>query len=223
MLDTLLQQISENKYGCEIGGPTNIAEIIYKHSINMDNVVFQIDTTWHSHSQEYNYYKDKKGKVIINDSVDIHHVASTHYDFVFSSHTLEHIANPLKAIREWLRIIKPCGHIIMIVPEKSECFDHKREYSKFSTLLTQYEKNVGEDDLSTLPDILRFHDLRRDPWAGSFENFTKRSLDNYHNRCLHHYVYNDDLLMEICNFFKCEFIYTETSGVNRWFMMKKLC
>ena len=33
--------------------------------------------------------------------------------------------------------------------------------------------------------------------------------------------YSDDLLMEICNFFQAEFIYKETQGLNRWFILKK--
>ena len=84
------------------------------------------------------YYQNKKGKVIINDAVNISLVQNDSYDFLFSSHSLEHIANPLKAIDEWLRIIKSNGYLIIIVPEKSLCFDHKRNYSNFSTLLSQY-------------------------------------------------------------------------------------
>jgi SAM-dependent methyltransferase len=163
----------------------------------------------------YQYYPNKSGSII-----NISNINDETYDFYFH-HSLEHIANPLKAIREWLRIIKNDGYIIIIVPEKSECFDHMRNYSSFSTLLTQYERNVGEDDLTTLPEILRNHDLRLDTPAGSFENFTRRSLDNYNNRCLRHYVYSDNLLMEICNYFNCEFVYNETQGLNRWFVMKK--
>ena len=159
--------------------------------------------------------------MFINDAVDISLVKNDSYDFCFSSHALEHIANPLKAIKEWLRIVRKNGHIVVIVPEKSACFDHKREYSKFSRLLTQYENNVGEDDLSTLPEILMKHYLSKDPPAGDLGAFTKRSLDNFNNRCLHHYVYNDALLMENCNYFRCEFVYKETQGCNRWFIMKK--
>jgi SAM-dependent methyltransferase len=143
------------------------------------------------------------------------------YDFCFSSHCLEHIANPLKAIKEWLRIIKNDGYVIIIVPEKSECFDHKRNYSNFSTLVSQYEKNVGEDDLSTLPEILQNHDLSMDGPAGNFQEFTQRSLKNFDNRCLHHYVYNSELLLDICNYFNCEFVHTITIGLNIWFVMKK--
>jgi SAM-dependent methyltransferase len=222
MLSKILSNITNNKHGVEIGGPSPTATVVYQNATSMDNVIFSNNTIWSKHTNVYKYYKDKKGKVIINDSVNISHVENDCYDFCFSSHALEHIANPLKAVSEWLRVIKKGGYIILIVPEKSVCFDHKRDYSQFSVLLSQYEKNVGEDDLSTLPEILRKHDLTMDKPAGNLEKFTKRSLNNFHNRCLHHYVYNDELLMEICNYFKCEFIYKETQGLNRWFIMKKI-
>jgi len=221
MLNETLSRITNNKFGVEIGGPSPTGTIIYENATSIDNVIFSKDTIWSRHTDEYHYYKNKKGKVIINDAVNISLIESECYDFCFSSHSLEHIANPLKAVSEWLRIIKEGGYVIIIVPEKSFCFDHKRNYSKFSTLLSQYEKNVGEDDLSTLPEILLNHDLTMDLPAGDLGRFTKRSLDNFNNRCLHHYVYNDELLMEICNYFNCEFIYNETIKLDRWFIMKK--
>jgi predicted SAM-dependent methyltransferase len=221
MLNDILKTITYRKCGVEIGGPSATGKCIYENVDNMDNVIFSNKTVWSNHDKDYNYFKNKNGKVIINDAVNISLVQNEQYDFCFSSHSLEHIANPLKAINEWLRIIKKNGHIIIIVPEKSMCFDHKRTYSNFSTLLSQYEKNVGEDDLSTLPDILKNHDLSMDPPAGNLDSFTKRSLDNFNNRCLHHYVYNDELLMEICNYFEATFIHKETHGIDRWFIMQK--
>ena len=221
MLHNILYEITNNKLGVEIGGPSSTGTTIYKSATSMDNVIFKEHTIWSSHTQDYHYYNNKKGKVIINDAVNISLVQNECYDFCFSSHSLEHIANPLKAISEWLRIIKNGGYIIIVVPEKSGCFDHKRDYSKFSTLLTQYEKNVGEDDLSTLPEILMKHDLSMDLPAGDLGSFTKRSLDNFNNRCLHHYVYSDELLTEISNYFSCEYIYKETQGIDRWFIFKK--
>ena len=221
MLNNILTQITLNKTGVEIGGPSPTGNTLYQNAKTIDNVIFSKNTIWSNHTDEYNYYPNKKGKVIVNDAVNISLVSNACYDFCFSSHSLEHIANPLKAINEWLRIIKKDGFIIIVVPEKSVCFDHKRSYSNFSTLLSQYKKNIGEDDLSTLPEILMNHDLSMDPPAGNLEAFTKRSLDNFNNRCLHHYVYNDQLLKEICLFFKCQIIYNETQEINRWFIMKK--
>ena len=224
MLKQTLTEITLSKLGVEIGGPSYSgggASFIYQNANSIDNVIFSKDTIWSNHTETYNYYNGKTGNVIINDAVNISSVKNECYDFCFSSHSLEHIANPLKAISEWLRIIKPNGSIIIVVPEKSCCFDHKRNYSEFSTLLSQYEKNVGEDDLSTLKEILLNHDLTMDPPAGDFHAFTKRSLDNFNNRCLHHYVYNDELLIKICNYFKCKFLYKKTIGIDRWFIMQK--
>ena len=222
-LDEILKFITENKNGVEIGGPSCGGEILYKNANNIDNVVWSNNTVWYNQDKTYNFFPGKNGKVIINDATDISKVKDKTYDFLFASHCLEHIANPLKAVKEWLRIVKYQGFIIIIVPEKSHCFDHKRPYSKFSTLLSQYEKNVNEDDLSTLEEILELHDLPKDPGAPQDPlKFKERCLNNFHNRCLHHYVYNDDLLLEICNYFKCEYIYKNTQGCDRWFIMKNV-
>jgi len=56
---------------------------------------------------------------------------------VFASHTLKHIENPLKALTEWLRITKNKGYIILVLPEKSFCFDHRRDVSDFEIILSQ--------------------------------------------------------------------------------------
>ena len=128
MLTDYLTNITNNKQGIEIGGPSPNGTIIYENATNMDNVIFSKNTVWSKHTEEYNYYNDKIGKLIINDAVNITHIQNEIYDFCFSSLCLEHIANPLKAINEWLRIIKNDGYIIIIVPEKSECSDHRCDY-----------------------------------------------------------------------------------------------
>jgi len=39
-------------------------------------------------------------------------------DFVYSSHTLEHVADASEALRNWYRVVKPSGHIIIYVPDR---------------------------------------------------------------------------------------------------------
>lgn len=67
-------------------------------------------------------------------------------DFVFSSHVLEHIEDWQEAFREWLRVTKIGGYIIIIVPhqflyEKKRRLpslynsDHKRFYTPAGLLL----------------------------------------------------------------------------------------
>jgi SAM-dependent methyltransferase len=222
MLPALLQQLTSDKRGLEVGGPSDTGKPIYNVALSLDNAVFSPNTVWARHENVYKYPNNegKIGKVIINDAVNLISIPNNSYDFIFASHTLEHIANPLKALTEWKRVIVSGGYIILILPEKSACFDHNRNISSFKTLLKQYDNNVDENDLSTLPEILRNHDLAMDPPAGNFEQFTRRSLDNYINRCLHHYVYSPDLLKEITQWLDAEFIYTITEGLNIWFILK---
>jgi SAM-dependent methyltransferase len=40
------------------------------------------------------------------------------YDFVFSAHCLEHLYDPKKAIHEWYQLVKPGGHLVVIVPDE---------------------------------------------------------------------------------------------------------
>ena len=222
MLNTYLDNITKDKLGVEIGGPSPTGNIIYKNANTLDNVIFSSNTVWSTHTDVYNFSPGKSGKVIINDATAINDVIDNTYDFCFASHVLEHIANPLQALKEWLRLIKNDGHIILILPEKSMCFDHKRSITPFSTLKRQYDNHVKEDDISTLQEIVLHHDYSMTSCTLNFEQFLRRSLDNYNNRCLHHYVYSPDLLKEICVFLECEFVYTVTNGLDIWFIMKKI-
>jgi ADP-heptose:LPS heptosyltransferase/SAM-dependent methyltransferase len=40
------------------------------------------------------------------------------YDFVHSSHCLEHVIHPDVALKSWFRILKPGGHLIVLVPDE---------------------------------------------------------------------------------------------------------
>jgi SAM-dependent methyltransferase len=40
------------------------------------------------------------------------------FDFVFSSHCLEHMLDPWDALARWWKLIKPDGHLIVIVPDE---------------------------------------------------------------------------------------------------------
>lgn len=40
------------------------------------------------------------------------------FDTVFSSHVLEHMRNPLRAIKEWYSLVKEGGYLIITVPDE---------------------------------------------------------------------------------------------------------
>ena len=46
------------------------------------------------------------------------HFKHESFDCVFSSHCLEHINEPLLVIRDWFALVKPGGHLFVIVPDE---------------------------------------------------------------------------------------------------------
>jgi len=63
------------------------------------------------------------------------------FDFVHSSHCLEHLHDPKQGLRNWLRVLKPGGHIIVTIPDEDLYEqgvypstynpDHKRTFTLF--------------------------------------------------------------------------------------------
>lgn len=85
------------------------------------------------------------------------------YDFVYSSHTLEHICNPGVALRNWFRLVKEDGFLIVYIP-------HRDFYEKKKTLPSRWNsdhKYFFLPDGDELPDTLGVKQL------------VERSLTNY--------------------------------------------
>lgn len=76
-----------------------------------------------------------------------------HFDFVCNSHLLEHLANPVKAIFEWLRILKPGGYLYMIIPDMRETFDKDRPLTPADHLAHDYLDGVKEVSLEHYKEV----------------------------------------------------------------------
>lgn len=200
----------KGKSGIEIGGPSpffNNQLPIYSVINSCDGVNFNSSTVWEGEIKEgenYSYLNFKLGYQFICDAVELKQIPDNKYEFVLSCNNLEHIANPLKAVKEWLRVLKKDGLLLLVLPFKESNFDHKREYTNFNHLLEDFNNNIKEDDLTHLDEILKLHDLSLDKEAGTFEEFKARSFKNFENRCLHHHVFSDSLLKEIYKHFNLE-------------------
>lgn len=52
------------------------------------------------------------------DANDITRFVSEQFDFVFSSHCLEHMHSPPTALAGWWQLVRPGGHLFVIVPDE---------------------------------------------------------------------------------------------------------
>ncbi len=204
--------------GLEVGGPSRFfsdQEIlpVYRDICCLDNCNFSSHTIWEGSitaGRTFRYGDNKLGWQYICEGTNLHDIASESYDFVLSCGTLEHIANPLKALSEWLRVIKNNGLILLVLPKKESNFDHRRPVTTFEHLLADFNNDTPESDLTHLDEILKLHDLELDPPAGTFARFKSRSLKNYENRALHHHIFDLNLLKQVFEYLQVKTVLTDT-------------
>jgi len=210
------------KRGVEIGGPSDIFKKIYTVCTRCDGVNYDSETVWwNKKAEEYEYKGETLGSVIIADATDMSVIRNNQYDFCISSNNLEHIANPLKAMKEFVRITKKDGIVLILVPVKDMCFDHNREYTDFEHIIDDYKNNVLEDDLTHLDEILSKHDLSIDSGCKDWEEFYRRSLKNFENRCLHHHVFFEETLIKMYEYLELEVIHCHKIGYNYCILGRK--
>jgi SAM-dependent methyltransferase len=65
-------------------------------------------------------------------------------DFVISSHVLEHFWDPIKTLKEWMRVVRPGGFVFMIIPHKERTFDQERPRTSLQELVERHN-GVGSD------------------------------------------------------------------------------
>ena len=183
----------------EIGGPTDIFRDegllpIYRVLDTVDNCLYSNQTIWTgkvSTGQTFEYhFRKHPGIQYICEATDLKLIPDSSYECVLASHCLEHVANPLRALAEWKRILKNGGLLLLVLPHKDGTFDWRRPVTPLAHMIEDYEKQTGEDDLTHLPEILALHDLEKDEPAGSPEQFRIRSMENRFNRALHHHVFD---------------------------------
>ena len=213
------KSLFENKLALEIGGPSlpfkhNNIFPIYEILEGVDGCNFSINTVWEGQIVgglgSYKYADSLTGMQYINEGSDLSTIPNEHFDIILSCHSLEHIANPLKDLKEWMRVLKPKGHIILILPHPNFTFDHKRPITKFDHLVKDYKNKVDESDMQCLEEVLAYHNMKRDPLGPDIlVELKERSLKNYENRCLHHHVFNIDLIKDMFKFSNINFVDSE--------------
>ncbi len=198
-----------NRIGLEIGGPSQIFSArgltpVYPIAGRIDSSNYSAVTVWGGSEVAIDRFiyspARTPGKQYINEATELATMASESYDFVLSSHVLEHIANPIKALKEWTRVLRPGGILLLVVPHKDGTFDHRRPTTTLTHLIDDLNKDTGENDATHLPEILALHDLSLDPAAGTPGEFKARSLENAINRCLHHHAFDTRLVVDVVNY-----------------------
>jgi len=82
-------------------------------------------------------------------------------DYVVSSHVLEHVANPVSALKEWYRVLRPGGLIYMVVPDRRFTWDRPRALTPVEHMLEDFNRGTTASDATHIDDFARGID-----WSG---------------------------------------------------------
>jgi ubiquinone/menaquinone biosynthesis C-methylase UbiE len=205
-------------YGLEIGGPSSIFRVkgifpVYVYAKNVDGVNFSENTIWEGKldaGKTYNYFDNFYGYQYIAEATDLQIIESNKYDFVLSSHSLEHTANPIKALKEWNRVLKNNGMLVLVLPNKEKTFDSKRPYTSFEHLVNDYNQDIREDDQTHIAEILELHNHSNDTTVEKVK-FEERLKDNLIHRSAHHHVFSFALINNILEFTGFKILYQQKS------------
>jgi SAM-dependent methyltransferase len=184
------------KCGVEIGGPSHVFDSnlpIYRHVQSLDNCVFAEETHWEGQRASgatFHFDQGKRtGNNFITEGSTLEGIGDATYDFVLSSHNLEHIANPLKALQNWKRVLKPRGFLLLVLPDKHRTFDYRRPLTTLDHLCEDYARDTGEDDMTHVEEFVTLWDYKKFPIANSIAEHRERYRNNYQQRLVHHHVF----------------------------------
>jgi len=75
-----------------------------------------------------------------------------HYDWIISSHSVEHMPDMVSFLRDCERMLKDDGVLILAVPDKRFCFDHFRPLTSLTQLIDAYHEKRQKHSAGAIAD-----------------------------------------------------------------------
>lgn len=140
------ESLTAHKYldglkGLEIGGSAH--NPFGLDSLNVD-FTDDMDTVFKNAEEKMCGEKLKVDIVAEGNSIP---VKDESYDFIISSHVIEHIFDPISALKEWYRIIRPGGYIFTIAPITSYVPGEIRPTTTLGELIDRHEGKITENGI----------------------------------------------------------------------------
>jgi SAM-dependent methyltransferase len=76
-------------------------------------------------------------------------------DFIINAHVIEHLTDPLGAVAEWGRVLKPKGILYSVIPDKTYTYDQRRPCTPLEHLILDYEQPDEQRDREHIQEYIR--------------------------------------------------------------------
>lgn len=198
----------KDKSGIEFGGPTELFSSpqygmhLYPH-VHLDGGNIIKNNYFQTNLGSNFLYGEKIGRQYDVDCTNEDQLKKLKkYDFVVTSHAIEHFANPIHTLKLWEKyILKSGSYILTIIPDYQYCFDRNRPLTTIDHLIADYIEDVGEGDKTHIEEQKELHD-----WSyGGHPQFYDLCEINDLTRVVHHHTFDIELVEELfayCGFKK---------------------
>ncbi|WP_449419510.1 class I SAM-dependent methyltransferase [Phormidium nigroviride] len=95
---------------------------------------------------------------IIDDGETLSSIPDHSWDFVIANQMIEHCQNPIGALENFLRVVKPEGIVYMGVPDKRHTFDRDRPLTSLDHLIRDYKEGPEWSRLPHYEEYVRLVD-----------------------------------------------------------------
>ena len=201
--------------GIEVGGPSTIFQRrqwlpVYPIAGSLDGCNYSNSSVWEGEIAEGRNYRfgNRVGYQYICDAAEIR-VADGAYDFLISSHMIEHSANPIRVLNEWRRVICEGGHLMLVVPDGRLTWDRIRGKTTMRHLVDDFVAETGEDDTTHLAEVLAVSEPNAEfPTREALRDMIYRNFDH---RMVHQHVFDQALVEELVRHAGFEVLASETA------------
>lgn len=83
---------------------------------------------------------------LVDNGETLQTVPDASCDFVIANHLLEHCRNPIGALENMLRVLKPDGVLYLAIPDKRHTFDASRPVTPYEHLVRDYREGPEASD-----------------------------------------------------------------------------
>lgn len=198
-----------NQSALEIGGPTLLFNRdYYNNSVNLEayfelySLFKEIDSiNLYDISGFFTVKHSDKNSIFRNKYSCFEKVPKNKYDYLLSSHTLEHIANPIKFLKQYITVLKKGGYIITFLPNKNVYWDNIRNFTSFDHIIDDYKNDIREDDKTHVNEnLIVNHPYKLNPNHPDKPNmitWEEMCNNNEKYRVMHHHCFNIETCIKI--------------------------
>ncbi len=128
------------------------------------------------------------------------------FSFLISEHVLEHITNPIKNLKEWIRVLDTGGHLFLFLPHKERNNDLHRELTPLSHLIEDYNADIPFND-STHYAEWKKNVVDKDLMPDHYKHLSQDELLS--SGSIHHHVWTDKEIVELLQYLGLEIAFVD--------------